>query len=156
MSLKPSRLSGSQVVVVLLLLALTTEDVQAKSLDGGDGGKSSGGGSSISSEESPRDGIMCFPIMLNETDPESPDKVREVELMVCLPVPLSKPEYFPPTTTPEPSVAFDDIGGGAEETGAEGADDGDSVKGSDASTDAPIEVASYVAGRASEVQALTA
>ncbi|XP_017097274.2 uncharacterized protein [Drosophila bipectinata] len=133
---------------------------------GAEAAESEGESSPISSEESPESGttpppslpsggIICFPIMLNETDPESPDRVREVERIVCFPAPARNPENFPSTTTSEPPIVAGDIGGGAEETGAEGAGDGGSVEGSDASTDAPIEVASYVAGRASEVQALT-
>ncbi|KAH8325820.1 hypothetical protein KR067_008422 [Drosophila pandora] len=127
--------------------------------------ESEGESSPISSEESPESGttpppslpsggIICFPVKLNETDPEIPDK--EVEQMVCFPAPASNPENFPPTTTAEPPIVAGDIGDGVEETGAEGAGDGGSEDGRDAPADAPIEVASYVAGRASEVQALTA
>lgn len=129
--------------------------------------ESEGESSPISSEESlesgttpppsrPSGGIICFPIMLNETDPESPDRVREVERIVCFPAPASNPENFPPTTTAEPPIVAGDIGDGADATGVEGAGDGGSEDGSDASADAPIEVASYVAGRASAVQPLTA
>lgn len=122
--------------------------------------ESEGESSPISSEESPESGttpppslpsggIICFPIKLNETDPESPDRVREVERIVCFPAPASNPENFPPTTTAEPPIVAGDIGDGAE-------GDGGSEDGSEAPADALIEVASYVAGRASEVQALTA
>ncbi|XP_022229887.2 uncharacterized protein LOC111079158 [Drosophila obscura] len=97
--------------------------------------------------------IICFPITLNETDPEQPDSMREVERVVCFPTPnhteLGDPMEGPEqdsTTTTDPPIVAGDIGGGAE--AADGASEGN-TEGSEASE--PFEVASYVAGRAASV-----
>ncbi|XP_030383186.1 uncharacterized protein LOC115630680 [Scaptodrosophila lebanonensis] len=36
-------------------------------------------------------GIVCFPIMLNETDPDNSELVRQVERVICYPVPNQPP-----------------------------------------------------------------
>ncbi|XP_034666791.1 uncharacterized protein LOC117900506 [Drosophila subobscura] len=111
--------------------------------------------SAASSEESsdvegtalpPPGTIICFPITLNETDPEQPEMMREVERVVCFPAP-SASELADPmegselgsTTTTDPPIVAGDIGGDT------------STEGSEASE--PVEVASYVAGRAASVDA---
>ncbi|XP_017152793.1 uncharacterized protein LOC108162523 [Drosophila miranda] len=94
--------------------------------------------------------IVCFPITLNETDPEQPDLMREVERVVCFPAPsnpeagdlLDGPEQGSTTTT-DPPVVAGEIG-----ADAGGASEGN-TEGNEASE--PVEVASYVAGRAASV-----
>ncbi|EDW77790.1 uncharacterized protein Dwil_GK24675 [Drosophila willistoni] len=86
-------------------------------------------------------GIICFPIMLNETNPENPEETREVERIVCFPAPdPNLIEADISTTSTEPPIVAGDIGG---------PDTEEDVTDVDAETDinaAPI--ASYVAGRA--------
>lgn len=77
-------------------------------------------------QEPPVGGIVCFPIMLNETDPQNPEEVREVERVVCFPAPSIDPQLLnvdcqndpqcvlelgSSTTSTEPPVVAGDIGG---------------------------------------------
>ncbi|XP_016969289.2 uncharacterized protein LOC108037268 [Drosophila rhopaloa] len=112
----------------------------------------------VSSEESPEfeatsqpypdGGIICFPITLNETDPQNSEVMREVERVVCFPAPPNNPDQFQPTATTEPPIVAGDIVGGAEDGSHGGA--GDEV--SNANAGAPIEVANFVAARAAQVE----
>ncbi|XP_026834317.1 uncharacterized protein LOC113564066 [Drosophila erecta] len=67
----------------------------------------------------PDGGIICFPVMLNETDPENPEVTREVERVACFPAPPHSPENFQPTMTTEQPIVAGDIIGGADD-GSEG------------------------------------
>ncbi|XP_034472626.1 uncharacterized protein LOC117780278 [Drosophila innubila] len=92
----------------------------------------------------PAGGIVCFPIMLNETDPQNSEVVREVERVVCFPAPPSidpqlanvdcqnDPQCIldlgSSTTSTEPPVVAGDIGGATEgeaDDNKEGDEEGD-------------------------------
>ncbi|KAM8716202.1 hypothetical protein ACLKA7_003135 [Drosophila subpalustris] len=77
----------------------------------------------------PVGGIVCFPIMLNETDPQNSEVVHEVERVVCFPAPIIDPQLAnvdcqndpqcvldlgSSTTSTEPPVVAGDIGGATE------------------------------------------
>ncbi|XP_016963201.1 uncharacterized protein LOC108033394 [Drosophila biarmipes] len=119
-------------------------------------GQGEGESEHVSSEESPEfeatpqpypdGGIICFPITLNETDPENSEVMREVERVVCFPAPPNHPEHFQPAVTTEPPIVAGDIVGGAED-GSKGGG-GDEVS----NAGAPIEVANFVAARAPKVE----
>lgn len=75
--------------------------------------------------EPPVGGIVCFPIMLNETDPQNSELVREVERVVCFPAPTRDSvdcqndpmcllELGGSTTSTEPPIVAGDIGGASE------------------------------------------
>ncbi|XP_017076303.2 LOW QUALITY PROTEIN: uncharacterized protein LOC108111378 [Drosophila eugracilis] len=114
-------------------------------------GEGEGESEPASSEESPEfeatpqpypdGGIICFPIMLNETDPENLEVMREVERVVCFPAPPNTPDNFQPIITTEPPIVAGDIVGG-EEVGSEGGG-GDEVS---------IEVANFVAPKATNFE----
>ncbi|XP_039502650.1 potassium/sodium hyperpolarization-activated cyclic nucleotide-gated channel 2 [Drosophila santomea] len=111
---------------------------------------------SVSSEESkelgatpqpyPDGGIICFPIMLNETDPDNSEVMREVERVACFPAPPPNPENFQPTITTEPPIVAGDI--------IDEADDGSEGGGADDVSHAgtPIDVANLVAARHGDVE----
>ncbi|ALC38620.1 CG31706 [Drosophila busckii] len=78
----------------------------------------------------PVGGLMCFPIMLNETDANNSNLMVEVERIVCIPAPAPAPELKPEDcqgdlqclleqsldiSTTEPPIVAGDIGGAAEE-----------------------------------------
>lgn len=132
----------------------TAEEEEENEEGHGDGDEESAG---VSSEESPDSeatlppmldgGIVCFPIMLNETDPENPEVTRQVERVACFPVPphnsASPPPWNLPTT--EPPIVAGDIVGGSEVGGSVGGSEGPGAG-------AAVEVASFVAGRAASVK----
>lgn len=70
-------------------------------------------------------GIVCFPIRLNETDPQQPEMQHEVERIVCFPAPnpadcQNNPECLlelgiSTTSSTEPPIVAGDIGGSLEE-----------------------------------------
>lgn len=73
-------------------------------------------------------GIICFPIKLNETDPQQPEVQREVERIVCFPAPnpadcQNNPECLHmlgiTTTSTEPPIVAGDIGGSQEDGGSD-------------------------------------
>lgn len=73
-------------------------------------------------------GIVCFPIRLNETDPQQPEVQREVERIVCFPAPnpadcQNNPECLHElgisTTSTEPPIVAGDIGGSLEDAGSD-------------------------------------
>ncbi|XP_032575119.1 uncharacterized protein LOC6612167 [Drosophila sechellia] len=143
-------ISGESSAVVPPENPLTEEeDVEGQ-------GEGDGGSEAVSSEESteseatpqpyPDGGIICFPIMLNETDPENSEVMREVERVVCFPAPPHNPDNFQPTITTEPPIVAGDIVGGA--------DDGTEVGGGDEVSHAgtPVDVANFVAARDDEVE----
>ncbi|KAH8356672.1 hypothetical protein KR200_009266 [Drosophila serrata] len=154
-------ISGEASVVVPPENPLNEEDgagEDEETVEGhGDGDEES---APVSSEESPDPeatlppmldgGIVCFPIMMNETDPENPEVTRQVERVACFPVPphnsVSPPPWNHPTT--EPPIVAGDIVGGSEAGGSVGAPEGQHDEGAG---DA-VEVASFVAGRAANVK----
>ncbi|EDW03678.1 uncharacterized protein LOC6561542 [Drosophila grimshawi] len=77
--------------------------------------------------EPPVGGIVCFPIMLNETDPQNAELQREVERVICFPVPKHDPQLASgdcqnnpqcllelSTTSTVPPIVAGDIGGAAD------------------------------------------
>jgi len=140
-------ISGEASAVVPPENPLTEEDEE---------GQGEGESDPVSSEESPEfeatpqpypdGGIICFPITLNETDPENSEAMREVERVVCFPAPPHNPDDFQPTVTTEPPIVAGDIVGGAEDGSQGGGVDEVSNAG------VPIEVANFVAARATKVE----
>ncbi|EDW13169.1 uncharacterized protein Dmoj_GI21387 [Drosophila mojavensis] len=74
----------------------------------------------------PAGGIICFPIMINETDPQNPELVNEVQRVVCFPAPTADPQsadcqndpicvlqHGGSTTSTVPPIVAGDIGGAA-------------------------------------------
>ncbi|XP_043661688.1 uncharacterized protein LOC122625652 [Drosophila teissieri] len=126
------------------------EDVEGQ----GEGEGDSAPGSSEESTELeatpqpfPDGGIICFPVMLNETDPDNSEVVREVERVACFPAPPHNPENFQPTITTEPPIVAGDI--------VVRADDGSEGGGADDVSHAggtPIDVANLVAASDVEVE----
>ncbi|XP_017042526.2 LOW QUALITY PROTEIN: uncharacterized protein LOC108088968 [Drosophila ficusphila] len=143
-------ISGEASAVVPPENPITEEEEEGQ----GEGG---GGSESVSSEESPEfeatpqpypdGGIICFPIMLNETDPENSEVMREVERVVCFPAPPHNPDIQPTITTEPPIVAGDIVSGA--ENGSEG---GGRDEVSNGGSGGPIELANFVATRAAALE----
>lgn len=105
---------------------LTSEDAAAQQEGTGESAESGESGESTATPEMPvATGIICFPIRLNETDPQQPEVQHEVERIVCFPAPnpadcQHNPECLlelgiSTTSTTAPPIVAGDIGGSVED-----------------------------------------